>query len=102
MTSVERVFEYTRADQEPPLESPPENKPPPSWPTKGAISFQDVVLRYDPTADPVLHGVNFTIKPQEKVWTKLLRKPFCLNRTELGQIKSVSICLNYPFSEKGV
>lgn len=67
MTSVERVLEYTEIEKEPSFESKPDKKPPPSWPTKGAISFEKTVLRYDPDAEPVLHGVSFCIKPQEKV-----------------------------------
>lgn len=67
MTAVERVFEYTHGEQEPPLESTPETKPPPSWPTKGAINFENVILRYDPSGEPVLQGVTFSIRPQEKI-----------------------------------
>jgi len=75
MTSVERVLEYTNIEQEPPLESPPDKKPPPNWPTKGAITMDNVVLRYDPMGLPVLHGVDLHIQPQEKVCEtqKLLR-----------------------------
>lgn len=67
MTSVERVLEYTEIEKEPPFDSKPDKKPPPSWPTKGAITFEKTVLRYDPLGQPVLHGVSFQIKPQEKV-----------------------------------
>lgn len=67
MTSVERVMEYTAVEKEPSFESKPDKKPPASWPTKGAISFEKTVLRYDPAGQPVLHGVTFYINSQEKV-----------------------------------
>lgn len=67
MTSVERILEYTDVEMEPPLESAPSKRPPPSWPPKGSIEFDKAVLRYDPDGAPVLHGVSFYINPQEKV-----------------------------------
>lgn len=67
MTSVERVLEYKNLEKEPPLESKPENKPPPMWPLKGEITFDKAYLRYDPEDLPVLHGVSMHIYPQEKV-----------------------------------
>lgn len=67
MTSVERVLEYTNVEKEPPFESKTEKKPPGAWPAKGTISFEKVVLRYDPVGKPVLHGITFHINPQEKV-----------------------------------
>ncbi|ODM94173.1 hypothetical protein Ocin01_12506 [Orchesella cincta] len=47
MTSVERTIEYTKIKPEAKLESDPEHKPPPSWPSKGNIKFCNVSLSYD-------------------------------------------------------
>lgn len=69
LNSVERVNEYLPPGlpQEPPsiIE---DNRPPAAWPTmKGGIKFEDVVLRYDPSLEPVLKGVSFEIKGGEKI-----------------------------------
>ncbi|KFM80795.1 ATP-binding cassette sub-family C member 9, partial [Stegodyphus mimosarum] len=37
------------------------------WPSKGAISFQNVTMKYDANSDPVLKNITLTIKPGEKV-----------------------------------
>ncbi|XP_039296024.1 probable multidrug resistance-associated protein lethal(2)03659 [Nilaparvata lugens] len=67
MTSVERVLEYTNLDSEPPLESPPEKKPPPTWPSEGKIEFSKVYLSYVDEEPPVLKNLNFVIKAGDKV-----------------------------------
>ncbi|KIJ49226.1 hypothetical protein M422DRAFT_225864 [Sphaerobolus stellatus SS14] len=65
MNSVERVIVYSELPSEGDLNTP--NDPPPSWPTKGAISFNDVSLAYRPGLPLVLKGVSFEIKGGEKV-----------------------------------
>lgn len=45
MTSVERVLEYSNLESEPPLESEPSKKPPPSWPEDGKVEFKAVYLK---------------------------------------------------------
>ncbi|XP_067014167.2 probable multidrug resistance-associated protein lethal(2)03659 [Anabrus simplex] len=67
MTSVERVLEYNQVEQEPPLESEPGKKPPPDWPQRGEIVFNQLYLRYSKTEPPVLKNLNFVIKPMEKI-----------------------------------
>ncbi|KAF6207172.1 hypothetical protein GE061_018411 [Apolygus lucorum] len=67
MTSVERVIEYTDLESEPPLDSSPDKKPPPSWPDQGKVEFIDLKLRYSVGEPWVLKGLNVTILPQEKV-----------------------------------
>uniref|UniRef100_A0A6N2MXC4 ABC-type xenobiotic transporter n=1 Tax=Salix viminalis TaxID=40686 RepID=A0A6N2MXC4_SALVM len=66
LNSVERAGTYIELPSEAPLviES---NRPPPGWPSSGAIKFEDVVLRYRPELPPVLHGLSFTIFPSDKV-----------------------------------
>ncbi|XP_012525065.2 probable multidrug resistance-associated protein lethal(2)03659 isoform X2 [Monomorium pharaonis] len=67
MTSVERIFEYSKVESEPPLESTPDKKPKSEWPQEGKIEFKNVFLRYAPLEPPVLKGLNFVIFPREKI-----------------------------------
>ncbi|KAJ9588188.1 hypothetical protein L9F63_018452, partial [Diploptera punctata] len=67
MTSVERVLEFTQVEQEPPLESTPDRKPPSLWPSEGAIMFDHLYLRYGKEALPVLKNLNFAIEAREKI-----------------------------------
>ncbi|PWN45185.1 hypothetical protein IE81DRAFT_344880 [Ceraceosorus guamensis] len=43
------------------------NRPPASWPSKGAIEVRNLSLQYAPELDPVLHKVTFTVQPGEKI-----------------------------------
>ncbi|XP_069701973.1 probable multidrug resistance-associated protein lethal(2)03659 isoform X2 [Periplaneta americana] len=67
MTSVERVLEYTRVEDEPPLESLPNSKPPMNWPSQGVIIFNKLFVTYAKDDPPVLKNVNFKINSAEKV-----------------------------------
>ncbi|XP_043470090.1 probable multidrug resistance-associated protein lethal(2)03659 [Leptopilina heterotoma] len=67
MTSVERIVEYTKIEEEKCLESGPGNKIQDGWPAEGQIEFRNVSLRYNPKKDPVLKNLNFLIHPKEKV-----------------------------------
>ena len=67
MTSVERIIEYTKVEEEKSLESSPENKPSENWPSQGRIEFRNVFLRYNPDKPPVLKNLNFVILPREKI-----------------------------------
>ncbi|PWN18685.1 hypothetical protein BCV69DRAFT_291227 [Microstroma glucosiphilum] len=65
--SIERIREaLDDVPQEPPaiIEG---NRPPADWPNKGRVEVKDLVLRYAPDLPPVLHGIDFTIQPGEKV-----------------------------------
>ena len=64
--AVERVGNYTDLESEAPLIIE-ENRPPPGWPSAGAISFRNVVMRYRPDLPPVLHNLTVDIFSQEKV-----------------------------------
>lgn len=66
LNAVERVGTYIELPSEGPsvIDS---NRPPPGWPSSGAIKFEDVVLRYRPELPPVLHGLSFKIPPSDKV-----------------------------------
>ncbi|KAF7727930.1 hypothetical protein EC973_006818 [Apophysomyces ossiformis] len=66
LNSVERVQEYLQIDQEP--SATIENRrPPAAWPTTAAVEVKDLVVRYAPDLDPVLHGISFSVRPHEKV-----------------------------------
>ncbi|TKA74270.1 hypothetical protein B0A55_06197 [Friedmanniomyces simplex] len=66
IVSVERVLEYARLPAEAP-EIISKNRPPVSWPSKGAVSFNGYSTRYRPGLDLVLRNVNLNIKSHEKV-----------------------------------
>ncbi|OBZ88726.1 ATP-dependent bile acid permease [Choanephora cucurbitarum] len=66
LNSVERVQEYLEIDQEPPARIEG-HRPPAAWPTNAAIEVKNLVVRYAPELDPVLHDVSFSSKPHEKI-----------------------------------
>lgn len=63
MTSVERVFEYTKLENEAAWEK---QKPPPEWPSKGLISFDEVNFSYSSNGPVVLKNFTAMFKPKEK------------------------------------
>ncbi|XP_060646274.1 probable multidrug resistance-associated protein lethal(2)03659 [Drosophila nasuta] len=68
MTSVERVLEYVQLPPEPSYETDASVNLPADWPNAGQLHFQDLRLRYNEhTSHYVLNGLNFTIKPKEKI-----------------------------------
>lgn len=66
MNAVERVDEYLQIEEEAPaiISS---NRPPASWPDKGAIQVENLTLRYSPDGPSILSGVSFIGKPGEKI-----------------------------------
>ncbi|KAJ1414206.1 P-loop containing nucleoside triphosphate hydrolase [Sesbania bispinosa] len=66
LNAVERIGTYIDLPSEAPSVIE-DNRPPPGWPSSGSIKFDDVVLRYRPELPPVLHGLNFSIFPSDKV-----------------------------------
>ncbi|OQO03652.1 hypothetical protein B0A48_10317 [Cryoendolithus antarcticus] len=66
IVSVERVLEYSRLPSEAP-EIISKNRPPVSWPAKGAVSFNNFSTRYRPGLEPVLRNINLSIKSHEKI-----------------------------------
>ncbi|KAE9399630.1 multidrug resistance-associated ABC transporter [Gymnopus androsaceus JB14] len=65
MNAVERILVYAEL----PSEGDPvtTNDPPPSWPDKGAINFDNVELAYRKGLPLVLNGVSFDVQPGEKI-----------------------------------
>lgn len=66
IVSVERVLEYARLPSEAP-EIVPSNRPPASWPARGALSFNGYSTRYREGLDLVLKNVNIDIGSHEKI-----------------------------------
>lgn len=66
LNAVERVGTYIELPSEAPAIIE-DNRPPPGWPSSGAIKFENVVMRYRPELPPVLHGLTFLIPPSDKV-----------------------------------
>lgn len=64
MTSVERVMEYTELENEAPWET---KKPPPGWPSKGLITFDQVNFSYNSNGPLVLKNLTAMFRPKEKV-----------------------------------
>lgn len=94
LNAVERVGTYIDLPSEAPaiIES---NRPPPGWPSAGAIKFEDVVLRYRPELPAVLHGLSFSISPSDKVGivgrtgagkSSMLNALFRIVELEIGRI----------------
>ncbi|KAI9014275.1 hypothetical protein DFJ74DRAFT_681992 [Hyaloraphidium curvatum] len=65
MVSVERILDYTKVPQEPP--SVTDVRPPPDWPTGGAIVFDKMSLTYPVTGQTVLKDLSVSIAAGEKV-----------------------------------
>ncbi|KAG6849131.1 hypothetical protein H0H93_011041, partial [Arthromyces matolae] len=65
MNAVERVLHYTELSPEAAAVTP--DDPPPSWPSRGEISFQNVNLAYRHGLPLVLKDVSFKIRAGEKI-----------------------------------
>eukprot|EP00048_Salpingoeca_helianthica_P006844 m.103383 g.103383 ORF g.103383 m.103383 type:complete len:1048 (+) comp14147_c6_seq1:59-3202(+) len=66
-TSVERISTYVNTL---PAEAPAlvaDKRPPPAWPTEGAITFKQVSARYQPSMPLVLKDMSCTIRPRDKI-----------------------------------
>lgn len=65
MNAVERVLHYTELPGEGDFTTP--NDPPPTWPTKGKVTFSNVQMAYRKGLPLVLKDVSFEVNPGEKV-----------------------------------
>ncbi|KAK9359938.1 P-loop containing nucleoside triphosphate hydrolase protein [Lipomyces starkeyi] len=66
MNSVERVKEYMNLASEAP-DVIEDARPPAEWPNKGAISVENLSLRYAPELPKVIDDISFEVKPRWKV-----------------------------------
>ncbi|KAK9451196.1 P-loop containing nucleoside triphosphate hydrolase protein [Limtongia smithiae] len=66
MNSVERIDEYMYIEEEAP-EVIQNSRPPHGWPAKGAISVENLSLRYAPGLPMVIRDVTFEVKPTYKI-----------------------------------
>ncbi|KAI8840915.1 hypothetical protein BC829DRAFT_446831 [Chytridium lagenaria] len=67
MTSVAAVTSFTDHVPVEPSDSLASVKPPPDWPSSGAIEFKHVTLRYHRYGIAVLKAVSFQFNPGEKI-----------------------------------
>lgn len=67
MTSVERIMEYVNleSEEENPIEK--QCEVPKSWPTNGAIEFNNLSLKYSENGEHQLKTLNLKIAPGEKI-----------------------------------
>lgn len=65
MNTAERVLHYANLVAEAATHT--KDDPPAEWPTRGAVTFDNVVLKYREDLPPVLKGTTFSIKAGEKV-----------------------------------
>jgi len=65
MVALERVKEYSILPREGPEFVEP--RPPASWPQKGKLEVQNLVVRYAPDLQDVLHDLTFTVEPGAKI-----------------------------------
>ncbi|KAF2858159.1 hypothetical protein K470DRAFT_260080 [Piedraia hortae CBS 480.64] len=66
IVSVERVLEYARLPSEAPAIIS-KHRPPVSWPSRGAVTFEGYSGRYRPELDLVLKNVSLDIQSHEKI-----------------------------------
>jgi ABC-type multidrug transport system fused ATPase/permease subunit len=67
MLAFQRCTAYTRVISERPYKMEKDNELHVHWPLKGKIDFNMFSMRYRPTCDNVLHGVDMHIHPGEKI-----------------------------------
>ncbi|GAA5825076.1 hypothetical protein JCM11251_006090 [Rhodosporidiobolus azoricus] len=67
MASSERLIHYAKELKQEAPAVIPETAPPADWPAQGAISIQNIELRYRPELPAVLHNVSLEIKAGEKI-----------------------------------
>ncbi|ODV80944.1 uncharacterized protein CANTADRAFT_4932 [Suhomyces tanzawaensis NRRL Y-17324] len=64
--ALERILEYCALTPEAPM-IVENNRPNENWPTEGVVTFKNYATKYRENLDPVLKGINATIKAKEKV-----------------------------------
>ena len=94
LNSVERIVEYSELTEEPGLLVPTVPVPI-GWPSQGALTVQDAVLRYRPGLAPALDSISFQLAARSKAGvvgrtgagkTSLITALFRLEELESGQL----------------
>uniref|UniRef100_A0AAR5QIW3 ABC transmembrane type-1 domain-containing protein n=1 Tax=Dendroctonus ponderosae TaxID=77166 RepID=A0AAR5QIW3_DENPD len=67
MTSVERILQYTKLEEEGPWDPLPADRPPTDWPREGRVTFKHAYLRYTPDGPPSIRDLDVEIQPGEKI-----------------------------------
>jgi len=84
-------------EQEAPHEKE-DTKPPPEWPSDGAIDFRDVVMGYRPGLPAVLKGISMSIRAGEKIGvvgrTGAGKSSLMVALFRLVELNSGSICID--------
>lgn len=65
LTSVERILEYSQLEPEKQPAVPKQVAS--GWPSNGKIEFKNVFYRYAIDHEPILQGLSFLVKPNEKI-----------------------------------
>ena len=66
ITSIERVDAMSNLPSEKSMETDPSIGLPPSWPSQGQVTFEEVSLRYRPGLPLALKGLSFAVAPGER------------------------------------
>jgi ABC-type multidrug transport system fused ATPase/permease subunit len=97
MNAVERLDHYNQLTPEPSVvkfsEAEIDDVPPAAWPSRGAISFNNVTMRYRPELDLVLKGLTFSVSGGEKVGV--------VGRTGAGKSSLLSLLFRLVNVESG-
>ena len=92
MTSVERVFTYTKIDPEPGYLT--DTQPPEDWPKTGSLTLRDLSLAYLKGAPRILDDINVSVTAKEKVGV--------VGRTGAGKSSLVAALFRMPEPEGNV
>ena len=92
LNSVERVQEYMKLESEAELIIP-DSRPPPNWPSKGEIEFDNLCLRYAPDLPLVIKNVTFRVKPFSKIGI--------VGRTGAGKSTIITALFRFLEAEEG-
>ena len=89
MTSVERVFTYTKIDPEPGYGTG--TLPPEEWPTTGSLTLRDLSLAYLKGPPVILKNISVCVADKEKVGV--------VGRTGAGKSSLVTALFRMPEPE---
>lgn len=94
MTSVERILQYTKLEEEGPWDPLPADRPPTDWPREGRVTFRHAYLRYTPDGPPSIRDLDVEILPGEKIGI--------VGRTGAGNRMYISVKLPVCIAFRGI